>query len=46
MLSRWKMHEQHTGVAGLAQVQYVFLELPKYTAGSHPTDLVVRVAVG
>ncbi len=40
MLSRWRMQEQHTGVAGLAQVQYVFLELPKYTAGPHPTELV------
>ena len=45
MLSRWKMHEQHTGIPGLAQVQYVFLELPKYTAGSHPTELVDKWAL-
>jgi predicted transposase/invertase (TIGR01784 family) len=45
MLSRWRMHEQHTGLAGLPQVQYVFLELPKYTAGPHPTGLVDKWAL-
>ncbi|MCP4494635.1 MAG: hypothetical protein GY820_46140, partial [Gammaproteobacteria bacterium] len=45
MLSRWRMHEQHSGLPGLAQMQYVFLELPKYTAGAHPTDLVNKWAL-
>ncbi len=45
MLSRWRMQEQHTGIAGLPQVQYVFLELPKYAAGSHPTELVDKWAL-
>src|SRR6185436_2147169 len=30
MLSRWRMQEQHNGAQGLPQVQYAFLELPKY----------------
>lgn len=37
MLSRWRMTEQHSGVPGLPEVQYVFLELPKYKAGDQPT---------
>lgn len=45
MLSRWRMHEQHTGIPGLPQVQYVFLELPKYKAGPHPKDLVDKWAL-
>ena len=45
MLSRWRMQEQHTGVPGLPQVQYVFLELPKYAAGPHPSDLVDKWAL-
>lgn len=45
MLSRWRMQEQHSGVHGLPQVQYVFLELPKYTAGPHPTELVDKWAL-
>ncbi len=45
MLSRWRMQEQHSGTLGLAQVQYVFLELPKYTAGPHPADLVDKWAL-
>jgi hypothetical protein len=36
MLSRWRMQEQHSGVAGLPHLQFVFLELPKYTAGHDP----------
>ena len=36
MLSRWRMSEQHSGAEGLPEVQYVFLELPKYTAGDSP----------
>ena len=27
MLSRWRMQEQHTGIEGLEQIQYAFLEL-------------------
>lgn len=30
------MAEQHTGRAGLGEVQYVFLELPKYAADAEP----------
>src|SRR5262249_59894845 len=44
MLSRWRMQEQHSGATGLPQVQYVFLELPKYTAGDHPQTLVDKWA--
>jgi predicted transposase/invertase (TIGR01784 family) len=36
MLSRWRMQEAHSGANGLGQVQYVFLELPKYEGGPHP----------
>ncbi len=36
MLSRWRMQEQHGGALGLSQVQYVFLELPKYRSGDDP----------
>ena len=36
MLSHWHMAERHTGTAGLPEVQYVFLELPKYAAGDQP----------
>jgi predicted transposase/invertase (TIGR01784 family) len=45
MLSRWKMQEQHSGTLGLPQVQYVFLELPKYAAGPHPVNLVDKWAL-
>jgi len=44
MLSRWRMQEQHGGVRGLPQVQYVFLELPKYAAGHAPSTLVDKWA--
>jgi predicted transposase/invertase (TIGR01784 family) len=44
MLSRWRMQEQQNGEHGLPQVQYVFLELPKYTAGDAPQTLVDRWA--
>jgi len=44
MLSRWRMQEQHTGERGLPQVQYAFLELPKYTAGDAPRTLIDRWA--
>ena len=36
MLSRWRMREDRSGETGLQQVQYVFLELPKYPAGQRP----------
>jgi predicted transposase/invertase (TIGR01784 family) len=40
MLSRWRMQEQQSGVTGLPHLQFVFLELPKYTAGHNPqTDV-------
>ncbi len=44
MLSRWRMQEQHSGERGLSQVQYVFLELPKYEAGASPETLVDKWA--
>jgi hypothetical protein len=37
MLSRWRMQEQHSGPL---QVQYAFLELPKYAAGDAPVTLI------
>ena len=44
MLSRWRMQEQHSGERGLPQVQYAFLELPKYAAGDAPQTLVDKWA--
>ena len=44
MLSRWRMQELHSGAAGLGEVQYVFLELPKYAAGDRPETTVERWA--
>ena len=44
MLSRWRMQEQHSGERGLPQVQYAFLELPKYAAGNAPEALIDRWA--
>lgn len=44
MLSRWRMQEQHTGERGLPQVQYAFLELPKYASGDSPETLIDRWA--
>lgn len=40
MLSRWRMQEQHGGAHALSQVQYAFLELPKYQAGDDPQGLI------
>ncbi len=44
MLSRWRMQEQHGGALGLSQVQYVFLELPKYRFGKDPQGTIARWA--
>src|SRR5262249_49026250 len=44
MLSRWRMQEHHSGVVGLPQVQYAFLELPKYGAGDDPKGTVDKWA--
>lgn len=44
MLSRWRVQEQHSGERGLPQVQYAFLELPKYAAGDAPQTLIDRWA--
>lgn len=44
MLSRWRMAEQHSGRTGLTQIQFVFLELPKYEGGSDPQSLVDKWA--
>jgi predicted transposase/invertase (TIGR01784 family) len=44
MLSRWRMQEQHSGEKGLPQVQYTFLELPKYEGGDEPKTLIDKWA--
>ncbi len=44
MLSRWRMQEQNHGALALSQVQYVFLELPKYTQGAAAKTTVERWA--
>lgn len=44
MLSRWRMSELHSGAEGLPEVQYVFLELPKYKAGDSPQSTQERWA--
>jgi hypothetical protein len=44
MLSRWRMQEQRSGTKGLPEIQFVFLELPKYEGGSEPQTLVDKWA--
>jgi predicted transposase/invertase (TIGR01784 family) len=44
MLSRWRMQEQQSGVKGLPHLQFVFLELPKYTGGHDPQTFVDKWA--
>jgi predicted transposase/invertase (TIGR01784 family) len=44
MLSRWRMQEQHAGALGLGQLQFVFLELPKYDASRPPLTVVEKWA--
>jgi predicted transposase/invertase (TIGR01784 family) len=44
MLSRWHVHEEHSGDKGLGEVRYAFLELPKYQAGSRPQSTVDKWA--
>ena len=44
MLSRWHMAERHNGQQGLPQIQYAFLELPKYAAGTAPQTLIEKWA--
>ncbi|MCC6557982.1 MAG: Rpn family recombination-promoting nuclease/putative transposase [Polyangiaceae bacterium] len=44
MLSRWRMQEQHSGERGMSQVQYAFLELPKYAGGDAPETLIDKWA--
>lgn len=44
MLSRWRMQEQHGGARGLSQLQFVFLELPKYRGGERPERVIDRWA--
>ena len=45
MLSRFRMQEQHVGRLALSQVQFVFLELPKYVGGENPLGTVDRWAL-
>jgi len=42
MLSRWRTQEQHSGTRGLAQLQLVFLELPKYDDGARESRTLVE----
>ncbi len=44
MLSRWRMQEQQSGARGLGQLQFVFLELPKYDTAREPGSLVEKWA--
>jgi len=44
MLSRWRMQEQTTGIRGLPELQFVFLELPKYDDSREPETLVEKWA--
>ena len=44
MLSRWRMQEQHLGARGLPQLQFVFLELPKYDVKGEPQSIVEKWA--
>lgn len=44
MLSRWRMQEQSSGALGLSQIQFVFLELPKYAAGREPRSFIDKWA--
>ncbi|HYO59049.1 Rpn family recombination-promoting nuclease/putative transposase [Archangium sp.] len=44
MLSRWCMQEQHAGARGLGQLQFVFLELPKYDTRRPPRTPVEKWA--
>ena len=44
MLSRWRMQEQRSGVVGLPELQFVFLELPKYQGGDEPEAVVDKWA--
>ena len=44
MLSRWRMQEQHSKKIGLPQVQYTFLELPKYAGGDDPRTMIDKWA--
>jgi len=44
MLSRWRMQAQNRGSLAQAQVQHVFLELPKYKKGAAAETTVERWA--
>ncbi len=44
MHSRWRLREEHTGAAELGQLKFVFLELPKYSAGDQPIAMVDKWA--
>ena len=44
MLSRWRLQEEQGGALGLRQLQFVFLELPKYAGGDSPESLVDKWA--
>jgi predicted transposase/invertase (TIGR01784 family) len=44
MLSLWRLQEQESGTVGLQSLSFVFLELPKYSAGDNPQNPVDKWA--
>jgi predicted transposase/invertase (TIGR01784 family) len=44
MLSHWRLQDQKSGTVGLSSLQFVFLELPKYTGGDEPRSFVDKWA--
>lgn len=44
MLSRWRMQEQASATLGLSQLQFIFLELPKYDTSREPSTVVEKWA--
>jgi predicted transposase/invertase (TIGR01784 family) len=44
MLSHWRMQERYSGTVGLPALQFVFLELPKYSGTPEPQSLVDKWA--
>ena len=44
LVSRWRMREEHGGRMGLSQVQYVFVELPKFAMSAVPATAIEQWA--
>lgn len=45
MLSHWRMQERKSGTLGLGEMQFVFLELPKYAGTDEPRTQVDKWAL-